>query len=117
MSRLRGTVEQFFFSSFYKALGDRIGGGKDGGLKEARAGKIVIMLTQLTVRCAARSRRKTVYAADKWPSVGKGKRERVVVGRGGCDPARILLCKPTLGYSTLLHSMKNTHTLHQKLFQ
>lgn len=108
VSRLRGTVEQFF-SSFYKALGDHIGGEKDGGLKEAEGGKIVIMLTQLTVRCAARSRCKTVYAADKWPSVdGRGRESGWWLG--GADPARILLCKPTLGYSTLLYSMKNTHT-------
>lgn len=56
MSRLRGTVEQLFFLPFitiYKAPGNGFGGEKDGGLKEAKGGKIVIMLTQLTVRCAA----------------------------------------------------------------
>lgn len=49
----KGYSRAIFLSSFYKPLGDRIGGEKDGGLKEAKGGKIVIMLTQLTVRCAA----------------------------------------------------------------
>lgn len=51
----KGHGRAIFFSSFYKALGDRVGGGKDGGSEEAKGGKIVIMLTQLTVRRAARS--------------------------------------------------------------
>lgn len=69
-------VRFFFFLPFYKALGNRIGREKDGGQKEAKGGKIAIMLTQLTVRCAAtRSRCSTVYVADKCPSVDdKGKR-------------------------------------------
>lgn len=107
----KGHSRAIFFSSFYKALGDRIGGEKDGGLKEAKGGKIVIMLTQLTVRCAAVKLFTQQISGRAWPAG-----EERAGGWVGGDPARILLCKPTLGYSTLLHSMKNTHTLHRKLF-
>lgn len=63
------------------------GWGGGGGLKETQGGKMVIMLTQLTVRRAG-LRCEIVYRADKCPSAdGRGREVGVGVGRVGVGTA------------------------------